>query len=60
MGAKLGLLNLDSSVTVMSGSFNSVTPFSLETGLLQLTGKHFMSISDGVRIKEKCTELSEC
>ncbi len=60
MGAKLGLLNLDSSVTVKSGVFNSITPFSRETGLMQLTGKHFVSISDGVTVKEKNNELSEC
>lgn len=60
MGAKLGLLNLDSSVTVKSGVYNSVTAFSKETGLLQLTGKHFISIGDNVIIKETQNELSEC
>lgn len=60
MGAKLGLLNLDSNVTVNSGNFNSVTPFSKETGLLQLTGKHFISVADNVIIKETSEELSEC
>ena len=60
MGAKLGLLNLDSSVTVKSGVYNSITAFSKETGLLQLTGKHFISIDDAVIVKETQNELSEC
>ncbi|MBQ4557124.1 MAG: M15 family metallopeptidase, partial [Clostridia bacterium] len=60
MGAKLGLLNLDSSVTVKSGAFHSITAFSRDTGLLQLTGKHFISVSDNVTITEKSNELSEC
>ena len=60
MGAKLGLFNLDSKVEVRSGSFNSITAFSLETGLIQLTGKHFLSVSDDVKVKLKSTELSEC
>ena len=60
MGAKLGLLNLDSSVTVKSGTFNSVTAFSRDTGLLQLTGKHFISVSDNVTVTKNSKELSEC
>ncbi|MBE6679552.1 MAG: D-alanyl-D-alanine carboxypeptidase family protein [Ruminococcaceae bacterium] len=60
MGAKLGLLNLDSFVNVKSGAYNSISPFSFETGLLQLTGKHFVSIDNCVSVKEKSTELSEC
>lgn len=60
MGAKLGLFNLDSSVTVKSGSFNSITAFSRDCGLLQLTGKHFISVADNVTVKEKSHELSEC
>ncbi len=60
MGAKLGLLNLDSSVTVKSGTFNSITAFSVDTGLLQFTGKHFISVADVVTVKGKSMELSEC
>lgn len=60
MGAKLGLLNLDSNVTVKSGTFNSISPFSFETGLMQLTGKHFVSVGEKVVLKEKEKDLSEC
>lgn len=60
MGARLGLFHRDASVTVESGTFHSVTAFSRETGLLQFTGKHFLSVGENVRLTERNTEASEC
>ena len=53
MGAKLGLFNQNSNVIVKSGTFNSITPFSLETDNIQFTGSHVLSVSDTVKCYEK-------
>ncbi len=60
MGAKLGLFHRDAHVTVESGNFHSITAFSRETGLLQFTGKHFLTIGKNVRLTKHIEEASEC
>lgn len=59
-GALYGAFELDSHVTVLSGSYNMVTAFSLNTGLIQLTGKHFITIGEDVLLKVPNDDASEC
>ncbi len=59
-GALYGAFELDSNVTLLSGTYNNVTAFSLDTGLIQLTGKHFITIGEGVKLKAPNNDASEC
>lgn len=52
MGAKLGLFCQNSSVTVKSGTFNSITAYSKDIGKLQFIGSHLLSISNNVTYNE--------
>ena len=60
VAAKYGLFHRESRVTVKSGSYNSITQFSRETGYIQLTGRHFLDIGEGVRIAHTQKESTEC
>ncbi len=59
-GALYGAFELDSHVTVLSGSYNSITAFSLNTALIQLTGKHFITVGEKVKLKKPNDDASEC
>lgn len=59
-GALYGAFDLDSHVTVLSGSYNKVSAFSQDTGLIQLTGKHFVTVGDKVKLKIQNNDASEC
>ena len=58
MGARLGLYHLDASVTVNSGVFHRITPYSAETGAIQFTGKHYLSVSDKVTVLNNSADTS--
>lgn len=60
VAALTGCFDKDSDVKVKSGSYNSITAFSRDTGYIQLTGKHFISIGDRVEIADPSDEVSEC
>lgn len=60
VAAKYGLFHRESRVTVKSGSYNSITQFSRETGYIQLTGRHFLHIGENVRIANNEKDSTEC
>lgn len=60
VAALTGCFDKSSDVKVESGSYNSITAFSRDTGYIQLTGKHFISIGDRVEIADPSYEVSEC
>ena len=60
VGAKYGLFHRESRVTVKSGCYNSITQFSRDTGYIQFTGRHFLTVGENVRIAHSGNNSTEC
>ncbi len=60
VAAKYGLFHRESRVTVKSGCYNSITAFSRNTGYIQLTGRHFLTLGENVHVAQKEKESTEC
>ena len=60
VGALYGCFERDSHVTLLSGTYNSATAFSRDTGVIQLTGKHFITVAGTATVRDQKKEASEC